>query len=191
MTPVTPPPHTIVAACPLTSSLWGCHSSWDFLRYSLSLSAGISGVIRWSGPCHLIHTNSEQRYTLQLDVIPTVGFSDPILSYFSALQFVFDGVRMLKDGYQKVICLSLLYAFFVSMINPVTLLSLDKTRSIQNCNFSEMDGADCRIWVYWRCQEGPRRCLIYEGTNDRSKLTLTEENSYSEGLSSAFKWNTR
>jgi hypothetical protein len=43
----------------------------------------------------------------QLDAIPTVGFSGPILSYFSALQFNFDGVRMLKEGYQKVICLSL------------------------------------------------------------------------------------
>ncbi|KAF8467570.1 cytochrome P450 [Russula ochroleuca] len=36
-----------------------------------------------------------------LDAIPTVGFSDPILSYFSALHFIFDGVRMLKEGYQK------------------------------------------------------------------------------------------
>ncbi|KAF8477701.1 cytochrome P450 [Russula ochroleuca] len=36
-----------------------------------------------------------------LDAIPTVGFSDPILSYFSALRFIFDGVRMLKEGYQK------------------------------------------------------------------------------------------
>jgi len=37
-----------------------------------------------------------------LDAIPTVGFSDPILSYFSALRFNFDGVRMLKEGYQKL-----------------------------------------------------------------------------------------
>jgi hypothetical protein len=36
-----------------------------------------------------------------LDAIPTVGFSDPILSYLSAVQFNFDGVRMLKDGYEK------------------------------------------------------------------------------------------
>ncbi|KAF8467591.1 cytochrome P450 [Russula ochroleuca] len=36
-----------------------------------------------------------------LDAIPTVGFSDPILSYFSALRFYFDGVRMFKDGYEK------------------------------------------------------------------------------------------
>ncbi|KAI0000304.1 cytochrome P450 [Russula vinacea] len=36
-----------------------------------------------------------------LDAIPTVGFSDPILSYISALQFHFDGVRMLKEGYEK------------------------------------------------------------------------------------------
>ncbi|KAF8490824.1 cytochrome P450 [Russula emetica] len=36
-----------------------------------------------------------------LDAIPTVGFSDPILSYISAVQFIFHGVRMLKDGYEK------------------------------------------------------------------------------------------
>ena len=44
----------------------------------------------------------------QLDAIPTVGFSDPILSYFSALQFNFDGDRMLNGGYQKVISPSLM-----------------------------------------------------------------------------------
>jgi hypothetical protein len=38
----------------------------------------------------------------QLDAIPTVGFSDPILSYFSALRFVFDSLPMLKYGYEKV-----------------------------------------------------------------------------------------
>ncbi|KAF8467581.1 hypothetical protein DFH94DRAFT_778303 [Russula ochroleuca] len=38
-----------------------------------------------------------------LDAITTVGFSDPIFSYFSALRFIFDGARMLKDGYEKVI----------------------------------------------------------------------------------------
>jgi hypothetical protein len=36
-----------------------------------------------------------------LDAIPTVGFSDPILSYFSALRFNFDSVRMLKEGYES------------------------------------------------------------------------------------------
>ncbi len=38
----------------------------------------------------------------QLDAIPTVGFSDPILSYFSALRFIFDGLPRLKYGYEKV-----------------------------------------------------------------------------------------
>ena len=38
----------------------------------------------------------------QLAVIPTVGFSDPILSYFSALRFLFNGLPMLKCGYEKV-----------------------------------------------------------------------------------------
>jgi len=49
----------------------------------------------------------------QLDAIPTVGFSDPILSYFSALRFVFDGISMLKYGYRNVrACLSLSYSRF-------------------------------------------------------------------------------
>jgi hypothetical protein len=43
----------------------------------------------------------------QLSDIPTVGFSDPILSYLSVVQFTFDGDRMLKKGYERVICLSL------------------------------------------------------------------------------------
>ena len=44
---------------------------------------------------------------LQLDAIPTVGFSDPILSYLSAVRFFFDGVRMLDEGSQKVVRVSL------------------------------------------------------------------------------------
>ncbi|KAH8996774.1 cytochrome P450 [Lactarius akahatsu] len=36
-----------------------------------------------------------------LDAIPTVGFSDPILSYFSALRFILDGPLRLKYGYEK------------------------------------------------------------------------------------------
>ena len=47
----------------------------------------------------------------QLNAIPTIGLSDPILSYFSALQFNFDGVRMLKEGYEKVNFLALYVRF--------------------------------------------------------------------------------
>ncbi|KAN0126092.1 Cytochrome P450 [Lactarius tabidus] len=36
-----------------------------------------------------------------LDAIPTVGFSDPILSYFSALRFISNGLTMLEHGYEK------------------------------------------------------------------------------------------
>lgn len=43
----------------------------------------------------------------KLDAIPTVGLSGPILSYLSAIQFIFDDIRMLKDGYEKVVYLSL------------------------------------------------------------------------------------
>ena len=39
----------------------------------------------------------------QLDAIPTIGFSDPILSYFSAIRYIFDSVRMINDGYETVI----------------------------------------------------------------------------------------
>ncbi|KAI0278605.1 cytochrome P450 [Russula aff. rugulosa BPL654] len=37
----------------------------------------------------------------QLDAIPTIGFSDPLLSYFSALQFYYKSIPMLKEGYEK------------------------------------------------------------------------------------------
>lgn len=77
----------------------------------------------------------------QLDAIPTVGFSDPILSYFSALQFNFDGARMLKDGYRKVMAFHYMRPFLCRTMTP---LHLDKARSIQNCKFSEMDGSRCR-----------------------------------------------
>jgi len=55
---------------------------------------------------YIYHTlNDVMRF--QLDAIPTVGFSHPILSYLSALQFHFKSVPMLKEGYEKVIYLSL------------------------------------------------------------------------------------
>ena len=48
---------------------------------------------------------------------------------------------MLKEGYQKVIC----FPLYTSVLIPMLLLPLDKTRSIQNRQFSSMDGARCRI----------------------------------------------
>ncbi|KAH9975536.1 cytochrome P450 [Lactifluus volemus] len=36
-----------------------------------------------------------------LEAIPTIGFSDPVLSYISAARFTLDGVRMLREGYEK------------------------------------------------------------------------------------------
>ena len=41
-------------------------------------------------------------HRFQLEAIPTIGYSDPIRSYLSALRFYFDGVPMLKEGYEKV-----------------------------------------------------------------------------------------
>jgi hypothetical protein len=43
----------------------------------------------------------------QLDAIPTIGFSHPILSYLSAFWFNFKSIEMLKEGYEKVSCLAL------------------------------------------------------------------------------------
>ena|SRR6266851_6222771 len=40
---------------------------------------------------------------IQLNSIPAMGFSDPLLSYLSALYVhVFDGTQLLKEGYEKV-----------------------------------------------------------------------------------------
>jgi hypothetical protein len=47
---------------------------------------------------------------LQLNAIPTIGYSDPILSYISAAQFNLNGFGMLKEGYEKVILATLLHA---------------------------------------------------------------------------------
>jgi hypothetical protein len=77
-----------------------------------------------------------------LDAIPTIGFSDPILSYLSALQFFFKSVSMLKEGYEKVTCLASLYALAIELI---TLLFSDKTGSIQDRQISGMVGVGCRI----------------------------------------------
>ncbi len=44
----------------------------------------------------------------QLDAVPTVGFSDPFLSYFTAFRFIFDGSAMLKYGYKNVIASALI-----------------------------------------------------------------------------------
>ena len=48
-------------------------------------------------------------YVHQVDAIPTVGFSDPIFSYFSAVRYSFDGIRMLREGYKKVMYLPISY----------------------------------------------------------------------------------
>ena len=77
------------------------------------------------------------RVASQLAIIPTVGFSDPILSYFTALRYIFNGPPMLKDGYQKVTV-------------PITCLPLSepdpivKTRLIQDRHIPEVEGACIR-----------------------------------------------
>ena len=62
-------------------------------------------MVRPSLSCFFHTLNNVTRF--QLDAIPTVGFSHPILSYLSALQFCFKSISMLKEGYEKVICLTL------------------------------------------------------------------------------------
>ena len=58
----------------------------------------------------------------QLSVIPTVGFSDPILSYLSVVQYTFDGDRMLKNGYEKAICN--IYPFLNRIVDASTYLQI-------------------------------------------------------------------
>ena len=53
-------------------------------------------------------------YVHQVDAIPTVGFSDPVLSYLSALRYSLDGIRMLREGYKKVMYLSISYVQYSS-----------------------------------------------------------------------------
>ena len=82
----------------------------------------------------------------QIDAIPTVGFSDPILKYFSALRYMFDGENMIREGYRKVICFSFSYCTLtLPRTKLMTFLFIDETRFIQNCSFPEMVGGRCRI----------------------------------------------
>jgi hypothetical protein len=81
----------------------GCRSSLRRFLESISLLAGTGGF-PWSVPHHfvlpfplLIDLDGSE-----LDVIPTAGFSDRILSYLSALSCQLNGVPMLEYGYKKV-----------------------------------------------------------------------------------------
>jgi hypothetical protein len=80
-------------------------------------------------------------FALQLDAIPTVGFSTPILLCISAIRFTFGGVCTLNEEYKKVICLSI---YAPSSYQPTTLPPLDKARSIQNCQFPQLGDAGYR-----------------------------------------------
>jgi hypothetical protein len=70
-------------------------------RYILNNDRGVR-----ASPSYLRH-NLNNHPRLQLNAIPTIGFSIPILTYLSAVRFIFDAVRMLDEGYKKVICLLL------------------------------------------------------------------------------------
>ena len=69
------------------------------------MRAGIGGTLYSSSQCYTVWsfpTVTDHLGDFQLAVIPTVGFSDPLLSYFSALRLIFNGLPMLKYGYEKV-----------------------------------------------------------------------------------------
>jgi hypothetical protein len=97
----------------------------------------LEGRLVGQAPRNLVSSISDQQTCPQLNVIPTVGFSDPIFSYFSALQFNFDGIRMLKEGYEKVVRIFLEYIRTVLIcVELLTVLLSDTTRFIQNRQFS-------------------------------------------------------
>ena len=85
----------------------GCRSSLHRFSQSIYLLSG-TGEIPWSALHHFVlpFPLLIDLGRSQLDAIPTVGFSDPILSYFSALRLKLNGLPMLKYGYEKVMFLS-------------------------------------------------------------------------------------
>jgi hypothetical protein len=42
------------------------------------------------------------QFIQQVDEIPTVGFSNPLLSYITAFQYVINSRKMIEEGYNKV-----------------------------------------------------------------------------------------
>ena len=64
------------------------------------------------------YLNNAPRF--QLNAIPTVGFSDPILSYVSVVQYILNGDRILRNGYEKVICLSLFAPSRIRSMMPLS-----------------------------------------------------------------------
>jgi hypothetical protein len=90
--------------------------------YPLSSLAGISGIIRWALVVLFMISDSLNVAHFQLDAIPTVGFSDPILSYVSAFQFIF-GIRMLN-----IIPLSL-YHLSSNLFDDAPILSLTQNQT--------------------------------------------------------------
>ena len=75
----------------------------------------------------------------QLEAISTVGFSDPILSYFSALRFYVDAARMFKGGYKSVSGFS--DTFSCAHLIPVTM-RLGPTRVVQGCQLVQVARSD-------------------------------------------------
>jgi hypothetical protein len=70
--------------------------------YSHCLLAGTGGILSSVQHHFVLPLSSLINFGgLQLAAIPTVGFSDPIISYFSALRFVFDGLPCSNMGMTK------------------------------------------------------------------------------------------
>jgi len=95
-------PNRLVAAW-LTRPSSGHLSSRELFSWFLYPSAGAESGIAWSVPYLRVIGCVVDQLDPQLRAIPTVGFSDPILSYLSFLRYNFDGIRMLREGYEKVI----------------------------------------------------------------------------------------
>ena len=114
------------AACPATSL--SCHCLLEFLSWYLSLSANISGVIRWSGPSPLIYAIPEQRYTFPARRYPNRRvFSPNSLVLFRCplqLRWCLHDQRGISESNFPFPYISLL------RINPTTTSPLDKTRPI-------------------------------------------------------------
>ncbi|KAH9072143.1 cytochrome P450 [Lactarius deliciosus] len=102
-----------------------------------------------------------------LNAIPTVGFSDPILSYYSALRFNIDSLPMLKYGYENarrgVFKIAGFRRWMVLISRP------EQIEDVRKAPDDVLYFSSNIHWAYWRPDSGYHKDVI------RSKLTRNIE----------------
>ena len=80
------------------------------LTFCASVLAAVFLTIQWyqnRGPNVRVCIPFHQSIALvhssaQLDAIPTIGYSNSLLSYITAVRYLFDGRKLTQEGYDKV-----------------------------------------------------------------------------------------